>query len=103
MPASRSARAIILAPRSCPSRPGLAISTRILRSGMVQENTSNRLTNQHSGNRDFLVGSENGAQGATDFAESGVSFDGIVDARHEIFRAFGSALQGVELVRSEER
>src|SRR5215204_5597542 len=30
MPASRSARAMILAPRSCPSRPGLAITTRIL-------------------------------------------------------------------------
>src|SRR3989442_2179880 len=30
MPASRSARAIIFAPRSWPSRPGLAISTRIL-------------------------------------------------------------------------
>src|SRR5262249_34949726 len=29
MPASRSARAITLAPRSCPSRPGLATRTRI--------------------------------------------------------------------------
>src|SRR5689334_20291021 len=32
MPASRKARAITLAPRSCPSRPGLATRTRILRS-----------------------------------------------------------------------
>src|SRR3954447_26135710 len=31
MPASRSARAMILAPRSCPSRPGFATTTRILR------------------------------------------------------------------------
>src|SRR3954468_9880681 len=31
MPASRSARAMIFAPRSCPSRPGLATTTRILR------------------------------------------------------------------------
>ncbi|MBS1846581.1 MAG: collagen-like protein [Actinobacteria bacterium] len=31
IPASRSARAMILAPRSCPSRPGLATTTRILR------------------------------------------------------------------------
>src|SRR5215470_16552222 len=30
-PASRSARAMIFAPRSCPSRPGLATTTRILR------------------------------------------------------------------------
>src|ERR687892_2686164 len=29
IPASRSARAMILAPRSCPSRPGFAITTRI--------------------------------------------------------------------------
>src|SRR5258708_30746894 len=29
MPASRRARAMILAPRSCPSRPGFAITTRI--------------------------------------------------------------------------
>src|SRR5438874_5674157 len=32
MPASRSARAMIFAPRSWPSRPGLAINTRIFRS-----------------------------------------------------------------------
>src|ERR687885_747625 len=31
MPASRRARAMILAPRSWPSRPGLATTTRILR------------------------------------------------------------------------
>src|SRR4051812_19649646 len=30
MPASRNARAMIFAPRSCPSRPGLATTTRIL-------------------------------------------------------------------------
>src|SRR5918995_2834882 len=30
IPASLSARAMIFAPRSCPSRPGLAITTRIL-------------------------------------------------------------------------
>src|SRR4051794_985679 len=30
MPASRNARAMILAPRSCPSKPGLATTTRIL-------------------------------------------------------------------------
>src|ERR1700730_7252182 len=32
MPASRKERAITLAPRSCPSRPGFATSTRIFRS-----------------------------------------------------------------------
>src|SRR5437773_551272 len=34
MPASRSARAITFAPRSCPSSPGLATSTRIFCSVM---------------------------------------------------------------------
>src|SRR4029453_7785144 len=35
MPASRSARAMIFAPRSWPSRPGLAMTTRILRSRFI--------------------------------------------------------------------
>src|ERR1700733_14954443 len=34
MPASRRARAITLAPRSCPSRPGFATRTRIFISGI---------------------------------------------------------------------
>src|SRR5882757_3972913 len=34
MPASRKARAMTLAPRSCPSRPGFATSTRIFRSAI---------------------------------------------------------------------
>src|SRR6266852_4424906 len=34
MPASRNARAMTLAPRSCPSRPGFATSTRIFRSAI---------------------------------------------------------------------
>src|SRR4051795_6268245 len=35
MPASRGARAMIFAPRSCPSRPGLATTTRIFRAGVL--------------------------------------------------------------------
>src|ERR1041384_7433154 len=35
MPASRRARAMIFAPRSWPSRPGLAIKTRIFFSGIL--------------------------------------------------------------------
>src|SRR3954469_1800700 len=35
MPASRSARAMIFAPRSWPSSPGLAMTTRILRSRFI--------------------------------------------------------------------
>src|SRR5215472_12947063 len=46
MPASRSARAITLAPRSWPSRPGLAISTRIgrdMRAGSVSVDDRDRI------------------------------------------------------------
>src|ERR1700730_10179481 len=43
MPASRKARAITLAPRSCPSRPGLATSTRIFTSAIVLH-----LTTEHT-------------------------------------------------------
>src|SRR5215207_3931812 len=37
IPASRSARAMIFAPRSCPSKPGFATTTRILRSAMTAD------------------------------------------------------------------
>src|SRR5882672_3151862 len=40
MPASRNARAITLAPRSCPSSPGLATSTRILASAIANHLTT---------------------------------------------------------------
>src|SRR5919204_508178 len=36
IPASRSARAMIFAPRSCPSRPGFATTTRIFRATVGQ-------------------------------------------------------------------
>src|ERR1700683_1708356 len=40
MPASRKARAITLAPRSCPSRPGFATSTRIFVSAIANHLTT---------------------------------------------------------------
>src|ERR1022692_3884139 len=48
MPASRSARAITLAPRSCPSSPGFATNTRILRSAIVIHLTT-EATGAHRG------------------------------------------------------
>src|SRR5262249_24491409 len=51
MPASRNARAITLAPRSWPSRPGLAISTRIFFSGIFAVSSSSgslpQILNRH--------------------------------------------------------
>src|SRR5436305_10575531 len=46
MPASRRARAMTLAPRSCPSRPGLATSTRIFCSAM-QHHLNTERTRDH--------------------------------------------------------
>src|SRR3954470_9554296 len=54
IPASRSARAMILAPRSWPSRPGLATTTRILRfsaMGVVHVTRGCRLTIRHARHR----------------------------------------------------
>src|SRR5215211_9295871 len=47
MPASRNARAMILAPRSCPSRPGLATTTRILRPDWLCTDASTRVSGRH--------------------------------------------------------
>src|SRR4029078_198706 len=44
MPASRSARAMIFAPRSCPSRPGFAITTRILGGATIGQYMPVKLT-----------------------------------------------------------
>src|ERR1700760_234642 len=49
IPASRSARAMIFAPRSCPSRPGLATTTRIFFSEAVLAIGGPRVYRSHSG------------------------------------------------------
>src|ERR1700746_210182 len=89
MPASRSARAMILAPRSWPSRPGLAISTRILCCGMRSKSSF-----PLSGDGYFLVGAEDLAEGFADFAQGGVGLYGCVDGRHQVFFALGRLAQG---------
>src|SRR5581483_7588865 len=45
MPASRRARAITFAPRSCPSNPGLATNTRILASSAIAQFNHRRRAN----------------------------------------------------------
>src|SRR5579864_316198 len=83
MPASRRARAITLAPRSCPSNPGLATSTRI------------RLFIQSDCAR-LLIGAEHIPQSVTDFTERCVSADSVQNIRHRILRTLGRAPQGVQ-------
>src|ERR1700676_5117069 len=89
MPASRSARAIIFAPRSCPSSPGLAIKTRIFLSGIFNNRPA-------SGDGDFFVGAEDGAHGVAEFAESGITFHGVEEVRHEVFLAFRGLAKRIE-------
>src|SRR5256885_14347743 len=88
MPASRRARAMILAPRSWPSRPGLAISTRILFSGMCA-----------LGDGDFFVGAEDVAEGIADFAQSRVGLYRLEDVGHEIFSALRCLAQRSQAAR----
>src|SRR4051794_33054255 len=52
MPASRSARATTFAPRSCPSSPGFAISTRILSSLIARGVYGRGRRDARSGTRD---------------------------------------------------
>src|ERR1700692_3365153 len=104
MPASRSARAMILAPRSWPSRPGLAMRTRIFRCGMAGREYSkcawrSSVTRGEEvllGDGDLFVGPEDGAQGIADLAEGGIGFDRVVEVRHQVFRAFGGPHENIE-------
>src|SRR5579872_3054303 len=94
MPASRKARAMILAPRSWPSRPGLAINTRIFFSGMFVGKCSS-IPADASRNGYFFVGAEDFAEGVANFAYGGVGFYGVEEIGHEIVFAFGGFAEGV--------
>src|SRR5260370_41970135 len=83
MPASRNARAITLAPRSCPSSPGLATNTRI---GLFIQSDRAR----------FPIGAEHIPQSVTDFTERCVSADSVQNIRHRVRRTLGRSPQGVE-------
>src|SRR5689334_18677859 len=56
MPASRRARAITLAPRSWPSSPGLATSTRILRSAAIFSDSIKQRCNAEARRKTKIVG-----------------------------------------------
>src|SRR6185312_15661403 len=75
MPASRRARAIIFAPLSWPSRPGLATRTRI---GKLISDCG-----------PLVVCSEHTAQRAANLAQCGVGANGVDQRRHQV--AFLSA------------
>src|SRR5947209_7138825 len=64
MPASRSARAMIFAPRSCPSKPGLATTTRIL--PLDAASTAGRDPTGHAATSDSRRGAARSARAAPD-------------------------------------
>src|SRR4029078_766903 len=101
IPASRSARAMTFAPRSWPSRPGFAITTRIL------------FVIQQLNTRDSSLGILHVALRSSDdcflrpfpppfpqhiahFSERGVRANGIEDWRHQVVRSGGCAAHRLE-------
>src|SRR3954452_1698764 len=91
MPASRRARAMILAPRSCPSRPGLATTTRILRAvaaSICGGNPSGCLENRRLGG-----GAEDLLQGRAHLSLAGAGPGGGDDRRHQVRVAGGCLLE----------
>src|SRR5215208_4651605 len=82
MPASRRARAITFAPRSWPSSPGLATSTRI---GCCILQVCR-----------LLVHAEDIAQRVADFTQGGVGPYGIEQERHRVVGPLGGAAESVE-------
>src|SRR6516225_2761432 len=90
MPASRSALAMTFAPRSWPSRPGLAMSTRIFFSGIPESlEAFSSVLEILSASRDggFFVGAEDGSHRVADLAKRSVRFHRAVDVRHQVFVA----------------
>src|SRR5437667_3712857 len=73
MPASRRARATTFAPRSCPSKPGFAIRTRIFL-GIGTTSVKERL----------LPGAEDLAHHVADFTEGRLRAYGVEDERHRV-------------------
>src|SRR5688572_19364187 len=104
MPASRSARAITLAPRSWPSRPGLAMTTLSLRIVVGSVLCAvGRLHTAHcslvttvSDYRHLFVLPPHLPKGVADLAHSRVGADRLDDRRHQIGRAIRGGSKGIE-------
>src|SRR6267142_1683916 len=114
MPASRSARAITLAPRSWPSRPGFAMTTLSLRivilaslkcevrsaadSGRLQTSdftlhTSHLHVLYH---RHFFVLAPDVPERVAHLADGRVDADGVDDGRHQVLGRGRGGAEGVE-------
>src|ERR1039458_890912 len=98
MPASRSARAITLAPRSWPSSPGLATSTRI--GGFIYCPVRVQVTQASwpvlLDMRRLLIRAKHPAECVADLAQRRVSTHRIQNERHGVLRALGRPPQRVQ-------
>src|SRR3954449_4001420 len=91
MPASRRARAMILAPRSWPSKPGLATTTRILRAVAVVIGAGSLASRLED--RGLRVGPEDLLQGGDHLALGGADAGSGDDRLHQVAVAGGDPLQ----------
>src|SRR5687767_835870 len=100
IPASRNARAITLAPRSCPSSPGLAMITRSFRIWANLQSIFN--LQSEIGNftisdyRHFFIFAPDLAERVAHLAEGGVGAYRLQDLGHDVVGAAGRRLQAVE-------
>src|SRR5690349_11815980 len=94
MPASRSARAMILAPRSCPSRPGFATTTRIF-PAIAPEPTSE--------DRRFAPRAPDLAQRVAHLSHRHVGARGLHDRLHQVAVVVGRVLLQARERRSGSR
>src|SRR5579864_1400258 len=86
MPASRRARAMTLAPRSCPSRPGFAMTTRFL-----------AISDWASDDWHFFVLAPYVPQRIAHFPDGRIRAHGVEDGRHQIVaRRAGGGAQTVQ-------
>src|SRR5262245_1135503 len=91
IPASRSALATTRAPRSWPSRPGLAMRTRILSSpGRRASPSPAAAASEH---RRFAVGAEDLAHGRHGLAHGDVGMGALEERRHQVDLAAGGIAQ----------
>src|SRR5581483_10187997 len=104
MPASRSARAMTLAPRSWPSRPGFAMTTLSFFAMMCHGVGSRFPAGAENGSRplddrDFLVFAPDFAQGVAHFADRRVGAHCLENRRHQVLAGPRRGPEPVERAR----
>src|SRR5690349_17338321 len=107
MPASRSARAMTLAPRSCPSSPGLAMTTLSLRTRQSAPRTSHpalciphsAIRTPQSNDRHLFVLAPDLTKRVAHLADRRVGAHGVEDRRHEVLARLRGGAQAIEGLR----